>query len=62
MQNQGQNQRQTNVKPTSNQRQNNLKTPTLPKTGEEWGTQKAWKREAKAKSKTKPKHHLARDR
>jgi hypothetical protein len=23
-----------------------VKTPTLPKTGEEWGTQKAWKRGA----------------
>ena len=29
-----------------------IETPTLPKTGEEWGTQEAWKREAKAKSKT----------
>jgi hypothetical protein len=35
-----------------NQRQNNkVKTPTLPKTGEEWGTQKARKREAKSKTK-----------
>ncbi|MGA8231768.1 MAG: hypothetical protein WB795_09840, partial [Candidatus Acidiferrales bacterium] len=32
---------------------NVVKTPTLPKTGEEWGTQKAWKREAKPKGKTR---------
>jgi hypothetical protein len=28
-----------------------IKTPTLPKTGEEWGTQNAWKLDAKPKSK-----------
>jgi hypothetical protein len=29
-----------------------IKTPTLPKTREEWGTQKAWRREPKTKTET----------
>jgi len=33
-----------------------IKTPTLFKTGEEWGTQIAWKRRAKSKSKAQSKH------
>jgi hypothetical protein len=30
-----------------------IKTPTLPKTREEWGTQNTWKREAKSKSRSR---------
>ncbi len=33
-----------------------IKTPTHPKTGEDWGTPKPWKRGTKPNSKTEPKH------
>jgi hypothetical protein len=41
----------TKSEPKAN-RKFKIKTPTLPKTGEEWGTQEAWRREAKPKFKT----------
>jgi hypothetical protein len=46
-----------------NQRLNKkVKTPTLPKPREEWGTQKAWKLEAKSKAKDEGKGQMRNTR